>query len=311
MKNHWLIYGGLIFAMAVWSYSYVLIKIVYDYGMPPTMLVFFRLIIAATTLIIFSKITGKLQRIQPKDRRLFFFLAVFEPFLYYIGESNGLMYVTPTVGSIIIATIPVFTPFILYLYFREKIDRTNFIGIAISFIGVLMVILDDQYRLTASPKGLAFMFFAVFSALGYTVIIKRLTERYNSITIVAMQTTIGAIIYTPMFMFSDFDQILTVSYTWDMFLFVALLAIFSTTIAYIFFSSGIREIGATKATIFANLIPVLTALMALLSGMESLPMRKLSGVLVVIAGVFLSQSKKPFLGIPELLASYFSRKNDN
>ncbi len=306
-----MIYLGLVFAMAVWSYSYVLIKIVYDYGMPPAMLVFFRLVIAASTLLVFCRITGRLQKIKSGDLKLFFLLALFEPVLYYIGESNGLMFVTPTVGSVIIATIPVFTPFVLYFYYKERIDRTNILGIVISFIGVLMVILDDNYRLTASPKGLAFMFFAVFSALGYTVIIKNLTQRYNSYTIVAMQTTIGAILYSPLFFFTDFNRIQSVSYSWDMFLFIALLAIFSTTIAYIIFSTGIREIGATRATIFANLIPVLTALMALLSGMETLPMRKLSGVLIVIAGVFLTQSRKPFLGIPELISSYFLKKGQD
>lgn len=309
MKGKLFIYLALVFAMFVWSYSYVLIKIVYSYGVPPAMLVFVRLLIAASTLMLFCKLTGKLQKIKKKDRFLFLLLAIFEPVLYYIGESNGLMFVTPTVGSIIIATIPVFTPFVLYLYYSEKMDRTNLFGIVISFIGVLLVIFDDNYQLTASTKGLAFMFFAVLSALGYTVIIKRLTQQYNSYTIVAMQTSIGAILYLPLFLTSDFEAIGQIHYTWQLFFLVVGLAIFATAIAYIIFSTGIREIGATKATIFANLIPVLTALMALLSGMELLPMRKLLGVLIVIAGVFLSQSKKSFFGLPGLVSNYFTKKN--
>jgi drug/metabolite transporter (DMT)-like permease len=273
------------------------------------MLVFFRLVIAASSLLLFSKLTGKLQKIKKKDRKLFLFLAVFEPVLYYIGESNGLMFVTPTVGSIIIATIPVFTPFVLYLYYSEKMDRSNLFGIVISFIGVMLVIFDDNYQLSASGKGIAFMFFAVMSALGYTVIIKRLTQKYNSYTIVAMQTSIGAILYLPIFLLTDFSALNQITYTWELFSYIAVLAVFATTIAYIIFSSGIREIGATKATIFANLIPVLTALMAVLSGMELMPMRKLLGVLIVIAGVFLSQSKKPFLGLPGMVSNYFTKKN--
>ncbi|MPN48374.1 hypothetical protein SDC9_195981 [bioreactor metagenome] len=89
---------------------------------------------------------------------------------------------------------------------------------------------------------------------------------------------------------------------------IVTLAIFATAIAYILFSSGIREIGAMQATVFANLIPVLTAALALLSGMEDLPLRKLAGVVIVISGVFLSQSKKPFLGLPGLVWNYFVKK---
>jgi drug/metabolite transporter (DMT)-like permease len=306
-KKTW-IYIGLLFAMAVWSYSYVLIKIVYSYGVPPTMLVFMRLLLASITLIIFCRITKKLQPVSKKDRRYFLMLAFFEPFLYYIGESNGLMYVSPTVGSIIIATIPLFTPFVLYLFFKEKMDKTNFFGIIISFIGVLLVIFEDDYTLSASPIGLAFMFFAVFSAFGYTVVIKNLTQKYNSFTIVTYQTAIGAILYLPLFLLSDFSKMTKIDFSYEMIVAIASLAIFATAIAYILFSSGIREIGAMQATIFANLIPVLTALLALLSGMEDLPLRKLGGVVIVIAGVFLSQSKKPFLGLPGLVWNYFVKR---
>ncbi|HBG70389.1 MAG: hypothetical protein A2W93_15625 [Bacteroidetes bacterium GWF2_43_63] len=308
MKSKLWVYIGLMFAMAVWAYSYVLIKIVYSYGVPPSMLVFMRLILASATLLLFTKVAKKLQPIQKKDRRSFLALAFFEPFLYYIGESNGLVHVSATVGSIIIATIPVFIPFVLYAYFKEKVDKTNFFGIIISFIGVLLVIFEDDYTLSASPVGLAFMFFAVFSAFGYTIVIKNLTQKYNSFTIVTYQTLIGAILYVPLFLFSDFSVVAQVEFTWQMLTATAVLAIFATAIAYILFSTGIREIGAMQSTIFANLIPVLTALMALLSGMEELPLRKLAGVLIVILGVFLSQSKKPFLGLPGMVWNYFAKR---
>ncbi len=295
--------------MAVWAYSYVLIKIAYNYNVTPALLVLMRLVLASITLILFTKITKKLQPINKQDRLLFLLLAFFEPFLYYIGESNGLVYVSPTVGSIIIATIPVFIPFVLYLWFKEKIDKTNFFGIIISFIGVLLVILEDDYSLSASPKGLAFMFLAVFSACGYTIAIKNLTEKYNAFTIVTYQTLIGGVLYIPLFLSSDIKAIENIVFSWQMISATITLAIFATAIAYILFSIGIREIGAMRSTIFANFIPVLTALLALFSGMEELPLRKLGGIAIVISGVFLAQNKKPFLGLPGMLWNYFYKKS--
>ncbi len=287
--------------------SYIVIKLVYAEGVEPVTLVMLRLILAAGSLQIYLRIIGKIQKIQRQDLKWFLILALFEPFFYYIGESNGLNHISPTVGAIIIATIPVFTPFIMSLFYKEKLVAGNLFGIVLSFIGVLLVVFNDNYALDASLKGVLFMFFAVMSALGYTVIIKRLVEKYNSYTIVAYQTLFGAMFYLPFWFFSNRQNMFEVYYSAELIIYIIGLAVLSTTIAYILFSTGIREIGATRSNIFANLIPVMTAAMAVMAGLEELPLRKLAGVLIVISGVFMAQSRKPFFWLPEFLSSYFRK----
>ncbi|MBN2729484.1 MAG: DMT family transporter [Bacteroidales bacterium] len=307
MNRKILVYAGMFFAMLVWSMSYIVIKLVYAEGMDPATLVFIRLILAAASLQIYLRIVGKIQKIRKEDLKWFLILAIFEPFFYYIGESNGLDHVSPTLGAIIIATIPIFTPFVMSVFYKEKLVRGNLLGIILSFIGVLLVVLNDQYQLDASIKGVLFMFFAVMSALGYTVIIKRLVVKYNSYTIVAYQTLLGAFLYLPLWYFTDRSNIFEVNFNPELILYIVALALLSTTVAYILFSTGIRELGAVKSNIFANLIPVFTAVMAVLAGIEELPLKKLAGVLIVIAGVYLAQSRKPFMWLPELLSSYFRK----
>lgn len=308
MKSRLWIYIGLLFTMIVWSYSYVLIKVAYAYNITPKELVFIRLVLASAILFAFSKITKKLQRISKKDILPFLLLALFEPFLYYIGESNAMLYVSPTIGAVVISTIPVFVPFTMFFLFSEKINKSNFFGIIISFIGVCLVILDDNYNFSVPLKGFLFLVFTVASAMGYSVVIRNLTQKYNSYTIVAYQMGIGAVFYSILLFFSDFDTLLKFQLSWQLIASTLVLAIFATGICYIIFSSGVREIGIVKSSVFANLIPVFTAIMAFLSGMESLPMRKLSGVIIVILGVFMSQSKKSFLGIPGFFSNHFGKK---
>lgn len=309
MSKKFLIYCGLFVAMATWALSYIAIKEAYRLGMSPVMLVFIRLIIASALLVTYAKMSGKLQPIARKDYKLFILLALFEPFLYYLGESFGLNYVSATTGAIIISTIPVFMPFVIYLFFKERIGIVNIAGVLLSFTGVLLIIMTDQFTLAASPKGLALMFFAVFSAFGYTIIIKKLVGKYNSITIVAIQDIIGSLLFLPVFMAHDAWILDEVVFCWDLVAYVIGLAALATALAYVLFSNGIKMLGATQATIFANLIPVITALFALMLGTEDITVRKFLGIFIVIAGVFISQSKKPFLGIPELLWSYFFKKN--
>lgn len=165
------VYLSLILAMIFWAFSFVWVKEVYlVYG--PLTTVFFRLIIASVLLILFAFLTGKLVKIDRKDLSTFVLLSLFEPFLYFLGESYGLMYVSSTVGAIIIATIPLFSPLAASRFHGEKISIRTFIGILLSFFGVSIVVFDSSFNLTASPVGIVLEFVAVLSAIGYIVILK-------------------------------------------------------------------------------------------------------------------------------------------
>lgn len=308
MNRKTIIYLGLIAAMLIWGTSYLATGKAFELGLTPVLLVFSRLVFGGILLYIYSKATKKLESIKKKDWGLFLALSLFEPFFYYIGESYGILYSSATTTSVIIATIPVFTPFIIYIFYKEKTSLYNLFGVLASFFGVLLIVLNDDYTLQASPKGLAFVFFAVFSALGYTVLMKKITAKYNSYTIVTWQTLIGIIYFLPLLLINDINKIQSIHWNWEIFMLIAILSLFATVLAYIIFSTGIRELGATKVMVFTNAIPVITAIFAAILGIETIPMKKLLGVLIVVMGVFLSQSKKPFLGVPELLYSYFFRK---
>jgi len=108
-EKKWLVYLALILAMIFWAFSFVWVKEVYlVYG--PLTTVLFRLVIASGILLAFAFLTGKIVKIERKDYGTFVLLSFFEPFLYFMGESYGLMYVSSTVGAIIVATIPLFSP---------------------------------------------------------------------------------------------------------------------------------------------------------------------------------------------------------
>jgi len=135
MKNKsWLPIGAAILSMIFWSFSFVWIKIVYEaYG--PLTTILFRLLISSSLMLIFTLLTKKLQNIRTGDLKFFLLLAFFEPFLYFMGESYGLMYVSSTVASVIVATIPLFAPIAAWYFYKEKLSRTNLYGLVITFFG--------------------------------------------------------------------------------------------------------------------------------------------------------------------------------
>ena len=114
-------------------------------------------------------------------------LAFFEPFLYFMGESYGLMYVSSTVAAVIVATIPLITPFATWYFFREKLSFAQYAGLIVSFAGVCLVVFTPSFQFAASPLGIALEFLAVLSTIGFTVLLKKLTVRYNTFTILTYQ----------------------------------------------------------------------------------------------------------------------------
>ncbi len=232
------------------------------------------------------------QKIKRSDYKQFLLLALFQPFFYFLGESYGLSMVSSTVASVIIATIPVFTPIFAYMFIREKISYVNIIGLFISFIGILMMVLNQNFSFDASPKGIALLFFAVASAIAYAVVIKKLTFKYSAFTIIKTQNIIGAIYFLPLFLIFDYKQFVTVKPDFELIAAMVQLAVFASSAAYLLFIPVVRQLGINKANMFTNFIPVFTAVISFILLSESFSLNKVAGILIVIAGTSLSQIYK-------------------
>ena len=167
-----LVYVALILAMVCWAFSFIWVKVAYLVYAPLTTTLF-RLIIAALFMFLYAQIGNKLMKIRREDYRTFLLLAFFEPFLYFLGESFGLKYISSTMGAIIVSTIPLFSPLASSRFHGETLSRRNLIGIVLSFLGVAIVVFDSSFNLIASPLGIALEFLAVASAIGYMTSIKK------------------------------------------------------------------------------------------------------------------------------------------
>jgi drug/metabolite transporter (DMT)-like permease len=182
-------YTGLVIAMVLWAITFIWAKEVMNAGVSPTMLIFFRLTTVAVFIFPVFLFTSTFKRISRKDFPLLLLMSFFEPFLYFLGEANGIKLVSPNIAAIIIATIPLFLPFFAWFFIKEKLSIINYIGIAVSFAGVLLIIVDKGGQINASPLGLLFLFVAVFSAIGYTLIAKSMLTRYSPMLIAGIKNS--------------------------------------------------------------------------------------------------------------------------
>jgi drug/metabolite transporter (DMT)-like permease len=273
-----------VFSALFWGLSFIWYKTAY-LGFGPLSVVMLRLTIATIILGLAAVITRQRIIIPKKDWKYFLLLATFEPFLYFLGESFGMKFVSSTLGALIIATIPLFTPIPAYLLYREKVQIAGFVGLALSFSGVGLVVWKGGFDVV-NLWGVPLMFVAVFSAVCYGLVLKKLSQTYSSITIVRVQSFLGLFMFLPVFLIFEAKNF---NYHAPMNAWFAVfaLAIFASCLAYMFISICIRNLGVNKTNLLANLIPVFTAITAYLFLHEAFGLPKIIGGIMVLSGVLL------------------------
>ena len=297
MKNKGIIVhiAGVI-AMIIWGLSFIWSSQTYK-SLNPTATIFLRLVIATAffSAILFSfRLNEKIRR---EHLKLFAIAALFEPFLYFIFEGYGLIYTSPIISSAIIAMIPLVTPVAAAIFLKERLSAMNIVGLIVSFTGVIVMLLNKDMEFSASPLGIMFLFLTVLVAVGYSIALIKLTHLYKPMTVTWMQNIIGMIYFIPLvfimekFMPSDFGNVRAYIVP------LVCLGIFCSAIAYALWAYAYSKLGASKANVYTNLIPVFTAIFSYIilifnrdnmdiSDIEAyeLNVQKIAGIALVVGG---------------------------
>ena len=291
---------ALIIAQIFWGTSYIITEKALAV-FPPATLVSIRLTIATGVLGSIALTMGKLVRVPWRVFRWFILAAFCELYLYFICEASAVQQVGSMVTCVVLAFIPLLTPFFTYFFIHEKVTILNVVGIVISIAGALLVILEKG-KFTADPIGLVYLGLAMLSAVVYSLVLHRVPAEYNTLSVVFYMLCISLIFFIPTALIADMDQMKTAFATLPAselrtaFLDVVLLALTSSCIAFLFYSYGMRIIGPNRAAVFNNIQPAVTALFVWMLAMindEPNPMTwvKTVGIMIVIVGMFISQKK--------------------
>lgn len=287
-NNHILTYILLVFGVAFWGISFVWFNIANKYYGPMT-IIFLRLLLSSLILIPFLGLIRKELNIEKGHIKYFLLLALAEPFLYFIGESTGLTMVSPTVASVIISTIPLVAPFAARAFNKEKISANIFIGIAISLIGIAFMIIGPDFSIQADLGGVALLFLAVFAATAYSVLVKKIPEKYSALQIVTLQNAFGAVYFLPLFLIFEFNHFTQVKPNFELVSVLLQLTVFASILAFAFFTNAVKKIGVAKSSIFSYIIPIFTAIAAYFLINEQFTSNKIIGIALVLSGVVFSQ----------------------
>ncbi|MBW2637282.1 MAG: EamA family transporter, partial [Deltaproteobacteria bacterium] len=273
-------------------------------SIPTFTLIFARFSISALFFLLLMARNG-LPRFSKKDHGFLFLLSLFEPGLYFIFETMGLQYTSAPKASLIIATIPIAVLILATIFLKEKSSPARFVSIGLSLAGIFILITGEtgfRLSLAGSFVGDLLIFGAVISAAFYIISARNLGRKYSALEITSMQVFYGALFYTPAFLW-EFPGIEWSQISGSSLGAVVYLTVFATIGAFLCYNFALTRVSATRASLFINMIPVVTSIGAWILLNETLTMIQALGGLLVLLSVFIASLPGLRAKIPEHILS--------
>lgn len=284
--------------LLAWGLSYVWTKMVL-LTMGPFTLVFVRFLGATGLFALAFVLSGqRLQRLSPRDHGRMFVLALLQPVGHFAFETCGLLFTSASAAAMIVAAIPLAVLALSMAWGRARASVGDLTRILVSAGGVGCII-GNAPGLAAGGNGElvgdVLMLGAVLATAGYVVLGGALTRRLDALTVTFLQLAWGAILFFPASLWE-----ITVrgwpTISGEGMLALAALTVFASFAAFFCYNHVLARLSATRAALWLNAVPVVTALAAWIVLQERLGGWQIfGGVLVFVAVTAPWSGKKRFL----------------
>jgi drug/metabolite transporter (DMT)-like permease len=283
---------SLLAANIIYGVNYSIAKAVMPDHIKPLALVSLRSILAAGLFWITSLFMPK-EPVTRKDLLYLLGCSFFGVVINQVLFLAGLNLTSPINSSIIISTNPIFAFVLAALLLRERITFLKGSGLAIGLFGVLLLILQNGTPDLTSSTFLGDIFTLVntISWAFYTVIIKRMLEKYHPITVMKWTFFFGMFTTFP----AGYNQLSTMDWysmplaAW---LGIGFVLIFATYLGYLLISFGLRRLSPTIVSTYTYTQPIIAAYIASMMGQDHIDIVMVVSALLIFAGVFVVSRQK-------------------
>lgn len=291
MNKNFATYLALILTMLVWGLSFIGTKIALT-SFNPFVCIFLRFSLAALFFLVVLFRTG-IPKLTSGEHRKLLLTALFQPGLYFAFETIGLTHTTASSASIILALVPIAVLILAHFMLEEKITGYNVLGITLSVVGIVILVFggSEKFSLEGSLLGDLLILGAVFSAAFYMVLARDLGKTLSSMQITGFQVIYGTIIFAPFFLY-NLPKVKWAQASMESYAALVFLALFCTIAGFLAYNFALTRIEASRASVFINGIPVVTAIGAWFILGEKLTLIQMAGGAVVLLAVFITSIKR-------------------
>ena len=275
----------LLLVSILWGGSFLFVRLLVLDGLEPLQIVSIRMQLAAIFILPFF--LNKLKKHSFHDHGFSFVLiGILNTALPFTLFSYASLKLGAGSLSILQATVPILTALLLFSLYRNEFSFKKLAGVLLGFAGLFVLVGPSSSLDTFSG------ILCVVASMSYAVAgiyLAKTPEKLSNSFIGMGSIIVGAIIMLP-FLLNYTSSLNTISSTsW---LYLALLGIINTSLAYVIFIKLIKRIGPINASYVTYFVPLSSISLGIIFLDEVITTTLVIGALMILSGVFLSNKQE-------------------
>lgn len=261
---------------------------------PVYSLTFFRFLIAAVVLFFILRIKGVDLTLERKDIPRVVLLSLLGMVGYHVFFFTALKHTSSVNTSLIAAMNPIVTTIMASIFLKEKFPKKAIGGILISFTGVALIVTNGSLEVIKNMNfnvGDIYMFMAILSFSIYFIVLKGIVGRVDPMKLTFYVFFFCVVMLVPMVIYENPVEYLpkTTSKGWGSLIYMS---IFASVVAYLIQQISVKRIGPAKTSLYVNLVPLFSMIMAYFILGEVITLPKIFAGAMIISGVLITLKSK-------------------
>lgn len=279
----------VLIAAALWGLTGIFVRTLNAAGLDNMQLLFFRSFVTAASLIAYIFFTDRSKlKINPRDWWCFFGTGILSFLLFGFFYFYTIVHASMSVAAILLYTAPFFVMLMAAIFFREKITAAKVIALFTAAVGCVLICGTDRNAAltpTIIFTGIASGFcYALYSIFGRVAL-----KKYSSVTVTAYTFSFAAL--GSLFVV-DFPKIAEVAAAAPSAVLLAIVfSIVSALLPYLFYTAGLKNTDAGKASIMATFEAVVASVAGIVVFGESMTLAGAAGIVLVFLAIWILNRK--------------------
>ena len=287
-------YLFLFLAVLFWAGNFIVGKYASYYQIPPFSLNFYRWFFAWLILLpfTFTEIISKKNYIL-ENYKFYILLGITSVTIFNSIVYYSLNFTQVISGVLMISTIPVMIMFISSILKIEKTNIFQILGVICSFVGVILIITKASFDLLVNldfNKGDLTMVIAMLSWATYSALLKKRKHELSQLSLLEVIITFGLIFLIPIYI-TEYSLGFKINLNKPFILVLIYVVLFPGLASFLCWIKGISLIGPNRSGVFLHLMPILSALMAMIIFKEKFMLYHFLGAIFILSGIILSNRK--------------------
>jgi len=286
-----------VLATIIWSGNFIVARsAIHDIS--PVALSFFRWLTACIVLLPFClNRIPELYKTALNHKSYFFWMSltgvtIFNTCVYVAGHYSSAINLA-LIGT---TSSPIFSIILARIFLKEKISTVKLTGVIVCIAGILLLLSKGSWERLLTFRFTIGDWWILAGALAfaiYNIFVRKNPTPVQGIDLLFITFVLGTILLVPFYIF-ELNYAAPVNFELKMLSYFLYIEAVALVISFLCWNVAIRNLGAGKASLFGNLIPVFSTMEAVWILGEKLEMIYLAGGLLVITGLIIANLKKTY-----------------